>query len=183
MEGLESFFTVSQQMKLFLLSCLFGAPIGIVYDVFRAIRIIFPAGKLIAALEDILFFIIYAVFLMCFTITCARSEFRVYFCIGNMIGFTIYFFTAGNVVVSIIKRIVMTIKKGLYFVFRPINKKIVLLFRKCGAFFVRTPQKLKMKKKNSETPLIRGSNLLYNNNVHKKNNRKRVKKIEKTGKV
>ena len=35
MEGLESFFTSGQQLQLFLLSCAFGIPIGIVFDIFR----------------------------------------------------------------------------------------------------------------------------------------------------
>lgn len=179
MEGLESFFTASQQLRLFALSCAFGVPIGIIYDIFRALRIIFPHGKFLVALEDIIFFILYGVFLMCFTVTAARSEFRVYFCIGNLLGFLIYFFTAGNAVVSLIKRIVMIIKRGLYFIFRPVNQRIVLLFKKCGDFFVRTLQKHKLNKKNFETPLIVGSDLLYNNKVHKKNKRKNVKKIEK----
>lgn len=152
MEGLESFFTASQQLKLFLLSCAFGIPIGIFFDIFRALRIIFPHGKLLVALEDILFFILYGIFLMCFTITAARSEFRFYFCVGNFLGFIIYFFTAGNAVVSIIKIIVMPIKKGLYIILRPINQKIVLLYEKCRGFFVRTLKNVKVKKKNSETP-------------------------------
>lgn len=152
MQGLESFFTVSEQMKLFLLSCLFGFPIGIVYDVFRAVRIIFPSGKIAAAIEDILFFIIYAVFLMCFTVSCARSEFRIYFCVGNLIGFIIYFFTVGNITIRIINKTAASVKKGLYLVLRPINNKIVLLFKKCGAFFVGSFQKVKISKKNSKTP-------------------------------
>lgn len=179
MEGLESFFTASQQLRLFLLSCLFGVPIGIVYDIFRALRIIFPHGKLLVAIEDILFFVIYGIFLMCFTITAARSEFRVYFCAGNLLGFLVYFFTVGNAVVSVIRRIAMLIKKGLCFIFRPVNQKFVLIFKKCRAFFVRSLQKRKMNKKNSETPLIVGSDLLYNNKVNKKSKRKKVRKIEK----
>lgn len=152
MEGLESFFTVSEQLKLFLLSCMFGFPIGIVYDIFRAIRVIFPSGKIAAAIEDILFFIIYAVFLMCFTVSLARSEFRIYFCVGNLIGFIVYFFTLGNITIRILNKITTYVKKSLYLVLGPINNKIVLLFKKCGAFFVGSFQKVKMSKKNSKTP-------------------------------
>lgn len=147
MEGLESFFTVSQQLKLFCMSCLFGIPIGIVFDIFRSLRIIFPHGKVITALEDILFFIFYGIFLMSFTAAAARSEFRFYFCIGNLIGFIIYFFTIGNTITSLLKVIISALKKGLYFVFKPINDKIVVLIKKSGSFFVENLQKLKMKGK------------------------------------
>ena len=93
MDGLESFFTASQQLRLFVLSCAFGIPIGILFDIFRVIRMFFPHGKILVAAEDILFFIFYGIFLMCFTITAARSEFRFYFCAGNFLGFILYHFT------------------------------------------------------------------------------------------
>ncbi len=179
MEGLESFFTASQQLKLFMISCLFGIPIGIFFDIFRVIRIIFPHGKLLAALEDIVFFVVYGIFIMCFTSAAARSEFRMYFCIGNLLGFLIYFFTVGNTVVKFLKIIAGLIKKGLGFIFKPLGARVVLIFRKYGSFFSATLQKRKMNKKISETPLITERDLLYNNKVHKKNKRKNVKKIEK----
>ncbi len=184
MEGLESFFTASQQLKLFVLSCAFGIPIGIFFDIFRAIRIIFPHGKFIVALEDILFFISYAVFLMCFTITAARSEFRFYFCAGNLLGFIIYYFTVGNTVVAIFKKIVTVFKKGIYIVLRPINTKIVLLHEKNKNFIVKRFKNMPVRKKNTKTPLIVRCNLLYNKKNNRKNNRKNVKSIEKqTGKT
>lgn len=148
MEGLESFFTASQQLRLFLLSCLFGIPIGIVYDIFRTIRVVIPHGKILAALEDILFFALYGVFIMCFTVTAARSEFRFYFCAGNLLGFIVYFFTVGNLVVSVIKKIAVFIKKGIYFVFRPVG---VIILKGAAAFFVGIFKKKKNIKKNSQT--------------------------------
>lgn len=149
MEGLESFFTVSQQLKLFLISCLFGIPIGIVFDIFRAVRVVIPHGKAAVAVEDILFFLLYGIFIMAFSAAAARSEFRFYFCIGNLLGFLIYHFTAGNLAVMLIRKIAGAVKKFFYFIFSPINKKIALLFRKIHGFFVESRQKHKMSKKNS----------------------------------
>lgn len=149
MEGLESFFTVSQQLKLFLLSCLFGIPTGIVFDIFRALRVIFPHGKAAVALEDILFFVLYGIFIMAFSSAAARSEFRFYYCIGNLLGFLIYHFTVGSVAVMIIRKLAEAIKKVFYLIFSPINKKIALLFKKIRTFFVESRQKHETNKKNS----------------------------------
>ena len=55
MEGLESFFTSGQQFGLFFVSCLFGVPIGIVFDMFRVLRMIFRHGRIAVIIEDILF--------------------------------------------------------------------------------------------------------------------------------
>ena len=166
MEGLESFFTSGQQLQLFLLSCAFGIPIGIVFDIFRVIRMIIHHNKIAAALEDILFFCLYGVFLMCFTISMARSEFRFY-----------YYVTAGTVVTGILRKIIGFIKRALLRIFRPLLKKFVLICEKIRTIFVGSLQNIKSNKKNSETLLIDDTNLLYNSNKEKKNKRKNVKKL------
>lgn len=179
MEGLESFFTSGQQLRLFLLSCAFGIPIGIAFDIFRVIRMLVRHNKIAAALEDILFFCLYGVFLMCFTITAARSEFRFFYCLGNFLGFVVYYVTAGTVVTNILKKIIFLIKKLLSKLLEPVLKKFVLLYEKIRSIFVGTLQNMKSSKKNSKTPLIDDSDLLYNNRSRKikKNKRKNVKKI------
>jgi spore cortex biosynthesis protein YabQ len=152
MEGLESFFTVSQQLRLFGLSCLLGIPVGILFDIFRTFRIVFPHGKILVAIEDILFFFIYSVSLMSFTVVMARSEFRVYFCIGNFIGFVIYYFTVGNIVVNVIKTVINVVRRFLYMIFCPLGKIFVILCNKMQKKFVFKCLKLKITKKNSKTP-------------------------------
>lgn len=172
MEGLESFFTATEQLRLFLLSCALGVPIGIVYDLFRALRIVFPHVKILVAAEDILFFFLYGVFVMCFTVTAARSEFRFYFCAGNILGFAVYHFTIGNAVTMILRKTVRIIKRILAKIFAPIIKRIVLICEKCRDFFVGTLQKQNNNEKNSQKPLNVEGELVYNNKVHKKNKRK-----------
>lgn len=162
MEGLESFFTVSEQLKLFLLSCLFGLPAGMCYDVFRTVRLMIPHKKWAVAAEDIVFFCLYAVFVMSFTVSAARSEFRFYFCLGNILGFTVYHFTVGNLIVHILKTFIMKVKKILNVIFSPIRKKIVPLCEKFRAVFCRTIQNIFNRKKNSEIDLIDNGDLLYN---------------------
>ena len=51
---------IAGEAMLFLLSCLIGVGFGAVYDLFRAFRLIFPAGKKAAFIEDGLFFLLFA---------------------------------------------------------------------------------------------------------------------------
>lgn len=143
MEGLESFFTSGQQLNLFLISCAFGFPIGVIYDVFRVIRIMFIHGKIAVLIEDIIFFMIYGVFIMSFTITAARSEFRFYYIFGNMLGFVLYFVTLGNIITKFLKMIIQAVKKLIK---RP-AKKIALICEKIFRNFVRSCQNIKSGKK------------------------------------
>lgn len=120
---LESFFTVSEQLQLFSLSCLLGIPVGLFYDIFRIIRIILPHNSLATALEDVLFFAVYAIFIMSFTFAAARAEFRMYFIFGNIIGFLFYYFTAGKIITGISLRLSIAIKKFIRRIHTDLNKK------------------------------------------------------------
>lgn len=119
---LESFFSVSQQAQLFLISCAFGIPLGILFDIFRVIRTILPHNTLLVAIEDILYMIIYAVFMTAFTIVCARGEYRFFYTVGNILGFAVYFFTAGNVIVEVIRKISGWVRKFFLIILSPFEK-------------------------------------------------------------
>lgn len=184
MEGLESFFTWSQQLHLFLLSCLFGIPLGILFDIFRVFRSIIPHGKIAVALEDLLFFGIYGIFLMCFTVTEARSEFRFFYSLGNLLGFVLYYITVGSAIIKIIRKIMFIIKKILCRIFSPFIRKSASVRRKIRDFFIAELKNVKFNKKNIKKPLIDNGDLLYNKNKTaetKKSKRKNVKGIGSKG--
>ncbi len=63
------------------------------------------------AIEDLLFFILYAIFIMSFTLGAARGEFRFYYMFGNVLGFLLYFFSVGNFITGIFLRISTFFKK------------------------------------------------------------------------
>ncbi len=173
MEGLESFFTSTQQLSLFVMSCLMGLPVGLIFDLFRAVRMTFPHGKAAVIVEDILFFGLYSVLLMCFTTAFARSEFRFYYPIGNILGFTVYYLTIGSFISKLLRKIISFLK-GLFG--KPV-KKIVPIYKKITSKFVRSFQNAGFTKKNTNTPLIDDGDLLYNSSTEIKNKRKNVKKI------
>ena len=161
MEGLESFFTASKQLDLLLMSFVFGIPIGIVYDIFRAVRLVFPHGRIAVLIEDLLFFFIYGVFMMTFTVTAAGSEFRFFYPICNALGFIVYFVTAGSLLhkalCKMITKIKMLISKAV--------KKLVSICAKIAVKFRATLQIERSGKKNHDNPLIDEGDLLYNSNV------------------
>ena len=103
----------------------------------------FIHGKIAVLIEDIIFFMIYGVFIMSFTITAARSEFRFYYIFGNMLGFVLYFVTLGNIITKFLKMIIQAVKKLIK---RP-AKKIALICEKIFRNFVRSCQNIKSGKK------------------------------------
>ena len=167
----ETFFTVHEELILFGFSCLFGAALGVCYDVFRALRLIVPHNFALVMAEDIVFFIGYCIFLSAFTAAAARGELRVYFIIGNFLGFAVYIITVGSVVIRTLRKLLRLIGKVLSFVFYPINKIFAFLCKKAADKFVGSSKVLAKSVKIAKIPLLNKPHLLYNKieNIYRNN--------------
>ncbi|MDE6093115.1 MAG: spore cortex biosynthesis protein YabQ, partial [Ruminococcus sp.] len=110
---------MSEEIFLFGLSCVFGIIIGICYDVFRTARILFPHNTALVVIEDVAFMAGYAIFLSSFSSAAAMGELRFYYVIGNALGFIVYFFTLGSVVIGAMKKIYFAFKKVTEIILKP----------------------------------------------------------------
>ena len=126
---LETFFTVPQQVWLFLASVLLGGAMGVVFDVFRALRIVFPQlhGSALTAVEDILFWLAYGGAVYVFSLLCGRGQLRGFFFLGSLAGFVIYLVTVGKAVVFVFGRVARLLSLGLRKVIHLKNILIVYL--------------------------------------------------------
>lgn len=124
---LETFFLNSTQLETFLISCLVGLVIGLIYDVFRVFRIVIPHNVTLVFIEDTLLLTSYGIFIMCFAFALMRGQIRLFFMIGNAIGFILWFFTVGSVIVGTAKRLKLYILKFFKILAYPIRKIIQLL--------------------------------------------------------
>ncbi|MCM1505792.1 MAG: spore cortex biosynthesis protein YabQ [Ruminococcus flavefaciens] len=163
----ETFFSVSEEIFLFGLSCIFGIIIGVCYDVFRTARILFPHNTVLVVIEDVVFMAGYAVFLSAFASVCARGEMRFYYVAGNALGFVFYFFTLGSVVIGTMKKIYFAVSKVLGFLFRPLRSVYVNLQEKTDNFVGNSKNSVKRNKKYSFL-LLNAPHLLYNKKKNKK---------------
>ena len=84
----EAFFTVSEQTELFLLSVLAGVTFGVLWDVFRALRVMLPPMRSTAltAVCDALYMIICGLGLYIFSLLFARGEIRAFYWLGALLG-------------------------------------------------------------------------------------------------
>ena len=78
----DTYFTVQEQTTLFLFACLLGLPMGLLFDLFRMLRVLFRHAIVVVAIEDILFCCTYAVTLAAFTSVACRGEFRLFYPVG-----------------------------------------------------------------------------------------------------
>ncbi len=164
----EAFFTVSEQTELFLLSVLAGVAFGILWDVFRTLRIMLPPLRSTSATAvcDILYMILCGLGLYLFSLLFARGEIRGYYWMGAFLGAVIYLMTAGNAVIGIIRRVFGVLYGILHKVFFIISEPFVFLYRKIstkiGYKFVSNAKKLLPKTKNYKKHLKNIPEMLYN---------------------
>lgn len=112
--GIETFFTVPEQLLLFLCSVMAGAVLGAVYDIFRAIRITLPfmRRKLPTALSDMLYMLIFGAAVFLLSAYIGRGQVRFFYCLGAALGALLYIVTAGNAAVSVLKKLCEFIARG-----------------------------------------------------------------------
>ena len=91
-------FTDAEQLRQLFLSCGLGFLLGAYYDVFRVLRLILKKGKLSYFVQDILFFVTAAVVTFLFSLAVMNGQLRFYLFLGEIVGFTAYYFTVGVVV-------------------------------------------------------------------------------------
>ncbi len=134
---LETFFTVSEQVRFFLLSVVLGAVMGVWYDVFRTIRILVPFARkpLPTAVCDVIFWVSCCFALFLFSYTVSGAVLRGFMVIGSLCGFVLYLMSVGSIVTGFFR----LIAKGLM--------KIGTWCQKRSALFVRNGKNTRHTKK------------------------------------
>lgn len=136
----------SRQLTIFLCALGFGFLLGILYDVFRTIRLTFTESKTAVVIFDILYFVTSGFLSFLFILAMNKGEVRFYIVGGEILGWLFYYFSFGIAVIKITDIITNLIKRFTAFIFRIItapfrliqkvfNKvlaKILMLFNKTG---------------------------------------------------
>ena len=173
----ETYFTVSEELELFGLSCLMGAAVGVAFDAVRAVRLIFPHNKLLVALEDIVFLLLYSTALTSFAAAAARGDLRMYFAVGSILGFLVYFVTLGSIVMKTMRKLLLTVGTCIRLILRPVRLIFAPLYKKVNVKFVRNLQIIVKHFKKIKIVLLNSPSMLYNKMENKK--RKNVKNVVK----
>lgn len=112
-------FTITEQTAVFFRSLLLGAAVGCFYDLFRITRIAFVIPALLVLAEDLLFFLFSSVVLFSFMLENSFGQIRYFILLGVALGWTIYYFTVGSLVIKCSARIIRAVRAALAFLWRP----------------------------------------------------------------
>ena len=176
----ETFFSTSEELVLFGLSCLCGAAMGVFYDVFRAFRLMLRHSTALVFIEDIIFLLGCGILINTFAQAAARGELRFYYFIGSALGFTVYFFTVGSVVILTLRKLITLTKRIIKLLLMPFRTPFAFLCRKVREKFGGSTEILKKSKKVFKMLLLNPLTLLYNKIENKLG--KNVKNVAKNKK-
>ena len=145
----EMSFTLEEETQIYLLSVLLGVALGLLYDLFRAVRVVFPHNKAFTAVEDV----IYAA-LVCFSAfvfaTGLTGKLRGFTVFGMFAGFTLEHFAVGNPVMLLLRKLVGVLKRRFI---KPLGEIIHKIGQKTKVSFVKNHINLFKNKKNQQKPL------------------------------
>ena len=87
--------SLPEQLGTFAYALGFGFFLGIFYDLFRAVRMLFSNGKKAFFAADVLFALFAAFLTFLFTLTVTSGSIRGYVLFGEVLGFFVYYFSLG----------------------------------------------------------------------------------------
>ena len=159
---------IPQQVTAFLHAVGFGFLIGLLYDVFRAVRHAVSDGKKAFFISDVLFAFSAAFLTFLFALTVHGGSVRGYVLLGELLGFLVYYFTVGVLVMRLFDKIIAAVRRFfrviLRFFLAPLKRFAVF----CKRFFAKNVQKAQKKSKTSvkksKMYLQSVRHLLYNQN-------------------
>ncbi len=145
----------SEQTVIFLSSLGVGFLLGVLYDVFRTIRLSITKSRTATIIFDILYFLTFGFLSYIFILALNKGEIRSYIIIGEIIGAVFYYFSFGIVAVKLTDKFVAIVKRIKTFIFTVVSFPFKLSYRlfhraflKISKIFKKTEKKsTKMRKK------------------------------------
>ena len=161
--------SLAQQTKSFLLSLGFGFIMGIFYDLLRILRVSISKNKKVILAFDLIYCVLLGFSSYLFFLVVNEGDIRTFLVLGEIAGFSVYYFSLGvfvfaasEKIIDVIKRIALKILKIIFFPFCWIFKKVKILLRKLLKKCQKNGKKVKNK---SKFHLKVHKHLLYNQSV------------------
>lgn len=129
--------SVTNQLQVFLLSILGGVGAGLLFDLFRTFRRFVRSGTAWVGVQDLFFWLIFAIAAFVFLYYCNDGEPRWYIFCGMLLGAVLYHCAARNYVVSFLALLTKKILSVLVLICRILLFPFLVLYKGPILFFYR----------------------------------------------
>ena len=149
---------IAEQTAVFLHALFLGVILGCFYDVFRITRIAFLVPAVLVLVEDLLFFLLSSIVLFGFMLERSYGQIRWFILLGVILGWVLYYFTLGSLVMKCSAKIIDLVRRFLAFLWRP----FAFLGRKLGDAGKSVEKSSKKAFQRAKTTLKSRAAMLYN---------------------
>ncbi len=143
---------IAEQTIAFFTSWAVGAVIGLLFDIFRSLQIVFKPTILLIHFYDISFFIASGCIIFLYSLSSVDGNIRAFIIIGILIGVCLYFFILSkwvlNLLCTLLRYINYILKFIVSFIISPILKLFNCILLKSRYFFNILRIKLQFSTKN-----------------------------------
>lgn len=161
------------QLYIFLCFLLTGIVIGVLFDIFRILRKSFKTWDIVTYIQDFIFWILTGVILLYSIFTFNNGELRAFVFVGILLGVTVYILLVSKYFIKIAVKIILIIKKILFYPINFIKKYIIKPISKFIIKYIIRPFSSKISKIHFKFPKI---------NLKKKKSDNLSNKIRQLGK-
>ena len=162
---------LSAQTEIFLLSLGFGFLLGILYDIFRTLRLIISGSSGFTVFMDVLYFVMCGFLVFFFNLIVDDGKIRLYVLSGDLLGWLIYYFSLGEISIRISNRIISLSRRITKAFLKPFLYVVYRIKRKNRNCFVYFQKIIKKVNKKSKFNLQKYKGMVYNLNGYKENNK------------
>lgn len=138
---------LTEQASVFLNSLFLGAVLGCIYDFFRITRLAFVIPSLLVLLEDLMFFLVSSIILFNYLLQSNHGQIRYFILVGVVLGWTIYYFSVGRLVMGLSARFIHLIKQLLRLIWSPfawMGKRLERIIKTMGKALAHLTGKFKI---------------------------------------
>ncbi|HZJ78162.1 MAG TPA: spore cortex biosynthesis protein YabQ [Clostridia bacterium] len=121
--------SMADQTQIFFYSLGLGFLLGILYDVFRTVRLAISSAKRLILIQDILYVLICTFVSFLFFMVVNNGQIRGYIILGEAFGWLIYYSSFGIFAIKASAAIIKIIKKTFSLIYKVATTPFILLYR------------------------------------------------------
>ncbi|MBQ8014823.1 MAG: spore cortex biosynthesis protein YabQ [Clostridia bacterium] len=163
------------QTEIFLYALGFGFLLGILYDVFRTVRMIISNSKGFVFFMDLLYFTVCAFLVFCFNMVVDNGQIKIYVVFGEVAGWFVYYFSFGAIALRISNAVITLVRRLFLLVFKPLRRFSRALKRKTHRLCCFFKKIIKKSDKKTKFNLQKHKGMVYNLYGYIKNSVFRIK--------
>lgn len=140
----------SEQLTIFCAALGLGFLLGVLYDIFRTIRLSLTNAKPAVVIFDLLYFSLFGLATFLFILALNKGEVRSYIIAGELIGAVFYYISFGIAAIKFTDRLTKLLKRFYAFLFKVFSAPFRLLKRIFSHISEKMSLHFKKTQKNSE---------------------------------